>query len=48
MRPRPRPWLEGLVGYDPDEVSVLDTQDPDAVTDEEVAAMFDIEEPEDQ
>lgn len=39
MKPRHRPWLEGLRGYDPDRVSVTETEDPDAVTDEDLAAM---------
>lgn len=43
MRPQARPWREGLVGYDPHRVSVVETEDPDAVTDEELAAMLDVE-----
>lgn len=34
-----RPWRDGLYGYDPTRVSPADTEDPDAVTDEELAAM---------
>lgn len=39
MRPIPQPWLEGLRGYDPNRVSVVEIEDPDAVTDEDIAAM---------
>lgn len=46
MKPRSRPWLEGLAGYDPERVSVTETEDPDAVTDEDLAAMEAAEGPE--
>lgn len=35
-----RPWRDGLVGYDPGRVSVVEIEDPDAVTDEDLAAML--------
>lgn len=39
MKPQARPWLRGLAGYDPTRVSVTELEDPDAVTDEDLAAM---------
>lgn len=39
MRLIKRPWMETLYGYDPDRVAVTDTEDPDAVSDEDLALM---------